>query len=251
MPGPLASTTAQTGPVDYNLKRHSDQERTVPCDPDVTSDDADSLISSLTADQVCRLTGLSTSRLRYWNRTGFFQPGADPSVRGPYGKFYSFRDVVGLRTLAVLRGKASLQSLRKIGAWLQEHVDHPWSSLRFYTAGPDVLVDMGAGPVLLVEGGALRAFDIGLCEVIGDMRGAVEGMRHRRPEQIGQISKHRYTAHNQPIVAGTRIPIAAVWAFHQAGYSPEAIVEQYPRLQVADVEAVVAHYLTDTIAHAS
>ena len=208
-------------------------------------------IHALTAEQVCRLTGLSTSRLRYWNRTGFFHPATDPSVRGPYGAFYSFRDVVGLRTLAVLRDKASLQSLRKIGAYLQEHFDDPWASLRFYTAGRDVLVDMGAGPVLLVESGAQHAFDIALIEVIGEMRDAVEGMRHRRPDQIGHFDQHRYTAHNQLVVAGTRIPIAAVWAFHQAGYGPEAIVDQYPRLDVADVEAVVAHYSTNTTARAS
>lgn len=207
-------------------------------------------VHALTTEQVCRLTGLSESRLRYWNKTGFFQPAVDPSVHGPYGAFYSFRDVVGLRTLAVLRDKTSLQSLRKIGAYLQEHFDDPWASLRFYTSGRDVLVDMGNGPVVLVPGGAQHVFDIGLVEVIGDMRSAVESMRRRRPEQIGTFTQHRYTAHNQVVVAGTRIPIAAVWAYHQAGYSPEAIVEQYPRLKVADVEAVVDHYLNDTAVRA-
>jgi len=56
------------------------------------------LILAFSADDVCRVTGLSQRQLAYWDKTGFFAPEfASPKER-PFARVYSFRDVVGLRS---------------------------------------------------------------------------------------------------------------------------------------------------------
>ena len=82
---------------------------------------------AFTAEQVSRLTGLSDHQLRYWDSTGFFRPSLADEPKRPYGRVYSFRDVVGLRAIAIIRNKHGipLQELRKLGAWLEAHYDQP------------------------------------------------------------------------------------------------------------------------------
>ena len=200
----------------------------------------DSPIRAFNADQVCNLTGLSKRQLAYWDKTGFFIPEVESRRRGPYSRLYSFRDVVGLRTIAQLRGRVSLQSLRIIGQWLHDHYARPWDRLRFYTAGRDVFVE---GPddegIVLARDGAQTTFDIQLRQVAGDMQRAVRRLRRRRGRDVGRVAQHRYVAHNRPVLAGTRVPAAAVWDFHQAGYGVERIIEEFPSLTPADVEAAI------------
>ena len=58
-------------------------------------------------------------------------------------------------------------------------------------------------------------------------------------DQIGKLSRNRYVVHNAWVVCGTRIPTTAIWNYHVAGYAPEAIVQEYPRLTPADVRAAI------------
>jgi uncharacterized protein (DUF433 family) len=64
-------------------------------------------------------------------------------------------------------------------------------------------------------------------------------MQARDEDEIGQIFQHRYIAHNEPVLAGTRIRTSAIWNFHQAGYSTEEILAEYPRLTAQDVDAAI------------
>src|SRR6266480_2710034 len=77
-------------------------------------------------DQVKRLTGLSSKQLRYWEQTGFFVPDYASPERAT--RIYSFRDLVGLYTVARLRKdyRFSLQELRPIGEYLHRYHDTPW-----------------------------------------------------------------------------------------------------------------------------
>ena len=96
---------------------------------------------AFTAEHVCRLTGLSARQLRYWDATEFFSPEIlDDHHRRAFGRIYSFRDLVGLRAIAVLRNhhRVPLQELRKVGEWLLSHHETPWSSLRFALSGGKV-----------------------------------------------------------------------------------------------------------------
>ncbi len=62
------------------------------------------VLQAFGVDHAARITGLSKSRLTRWDQERFFSPEyADESDRGnPYARVYSFIDLVGLRTLAIL-----------------------------------------------------------------------------------------------------------------------------------------------------
>ncbi|MCL5266373.1 MAG: DUF433 domain-containing protein [Chloroflexi bacterium] len=199
---------------------------------------------AFSAEHVCQLTGLSMRQLRYWDSQGFFAPQyADECRRRPFGRIYSFKDVVGLRTLALLLNKyhVSLQELRKLGAWLKDRYDSPWASLTFYVRGRRVFFEDDAG---IRRTGVLpfqTAMPIEMDRIQREMREAAEKLRERKPEQIGRIIHSRYILHNADSIAGTRISTVAIWNFSQAGYSIDAIIKEYPRLTPEDVRAAIAH----------
>ena len=82
---------------------------------------------------------------------------------------------------------------------------------------------------------------IHMYEVIEAAETDAAKLRDRSEEEIGQIVQHRLVSHNQPILAGTRIRTSAVWNFHNAGYSDEEILRQYPRLKLEDVQAALSY----------
>ncbi|HEY2805381.1 MAG TPA: MerR family transcriptional regulator, partial [Gemmatimonadales bacterium] len=66
--------------------------------------DIGNVIAAFSEDQVERLTGLTMGRLRYWDSSDFFKPAfSEENRRVAYSRFYSFKDVVALRTLELLR----------------------------------------------------------------------------------------------------------------------------------------------------
>lgn len=199
---------------------------------------------AMTTEQAARLAGLSEYQLRYWADTGFYTPSISNERGRPYGRIYSFRDVVGLRTLAILRQKfqVPLQELRKVGEWLEANYEQPWSSLRFFVAGGRVYFRDPALDVHRDAGNPEQTvIPIHLDEVAAATEAAADRMNERTPDEIGRIIRHRYTSHNYPIIAGTRIRAEAVWHFHQAGYTVDQILFEYPRLTPRDVEAAIEY----------
>lgn len=200
-------------------------------------------LAAFTADHVCRLTGLSARQLRYWDQTEFFSPTLlDDYRRRAFGRIYSFRDVVGLRTIAILRNvhRVPLQELRRVGAWLKERHDTPWSSLQFALEGKKVVfLDPGTGVAVEPRGAGQEVLPIELEPIANAMRREAERLKERSAEQIGRITRNRYVVHNAWVVEGTRVPTSAIWNFHSAGFSPAAIVREYPRLTEADVAAAI------------
>ncbi|MEQ8330680.1 MAG: DUF433 domain-containing protein [Longimicrobiales bacterium] len=192
---------------------------------------------------MCRLTGLTARQLGYWDKTEFFSPTLlDDHKRRAFGRIYSFRDVVGLRTIAILRNtyRLPLQELRRVGEWLQERHDAPWSSLRFALAGKRVVfIDPDADVAVEPRGAGQEVLSVTLEPIADDMRRAADRLRERTPDQIGQLTRNRYVVHNAWVVAGTRIPTEAIWHFHEAGHSPQQIIDEYPRLTPEDVAAAV------------
>lgn len=202
-----------------------------------------SQLAAFTADHVCRLTGLSARQLRYWDRTGFFSPALlDGFRRRAFGRIYSFRDVVGLRTIAILRNehRVPLQELRRVGSWLQERHETPWSSLEFALAGRKVVFfDPEVGTAVEPRGAGQEVLPISLQPIAEEMSRAADKLRERGRDQIGQIVRNRYVVHNAPVIDGTRIPASAIWNLHEAGYTAERIISEYPRLTRADVKAAI------------
>jgi DNA-binding transcriptional MerR regulator len=68
------------------------------------------VLLAFTVEQASRVTGVSERRIRYWDRTGVLSPSLarDTDRKHAYSRIYSFRDVVGLKTLGQLRDQFSL-----------------------------------------------------------------------------------------------------------------------------------------------
>jgi uncharacterized protein (DUF433 family) len=205
-------------------------------------DDLSNVIAAFSAGQVERLTGLSKARLMYWDRTGFFAPSyADDNRRSPYSRIYSFRDVVGLRTLWRLTEEFNvpLQHLRKVAEKLSHMENNLWSGQVLYVLDRKVVFDeTGTGRLREVLSDQY-VNGLALGEVISDMKRAVDQLRQRRDDQIGEITRSRFVNHNAPVIAGTRIPISAIRDFAEAGYSAKQIIEEYPDLTERDVAAAL------------
>lgn len=194
-----------------------------------------------TAEHLTRLTGLQKGRLSYWDRAGFFSPAISNAGR-TYGRVYTFRDVVGLRAIAVLRVKHNLplQELRRVGEWLHERYEEPWSRLRFGVAGKTIIFfDPDSGKPTEAKGQGQRVMEVvSLQEIADEMGKAAESLKDRS-DRVGQIEKRRNVASSSWVIAGTRVRTEAIWHFHEAGCDTAEILREYPHLKPDDVIAAI------------
>lgn len=199
------------------------------------------IVAALTSDQVANLTGLTPRQLAYWDKEGFFRPQhAVDDRRSPYARIYSFQDVVGLRTISVLRREynVSMFHLKKTAEKLSKYTSKPWSEIRLAVWNKEVIwIDPDTGKPAGVVSGQYVLFK--MIEVIDDMKRATEELRHRKGAEFGKIIKHRYVAHNREVFAGTRIPVETVLRYSRAGYSADEILLEYPTLSKKDVLAAL------------
>ncbi len=194
-----------------------------------------------TSPQVQRLTGLTAGRLDYWDRTGVYQPTyKDDRPHRAYRRVYTFRDVVGLRTLVELRDKfgVSLDELRKTGEHLKRYTDEPWSK-RFWVVNRRVLFQLPETESIVDRHGQSSFVDMGA--IWSEIQQQTESWIHRDQSDSGKITRHRHVQHNKWVIKGTRIPTVTVWKFHKAGFNPEEIIQQYPTLTQEDIKAAIAH----------
>lgn len=200
------------------------------------------MIDAFTTETVMRLTGLSRRQLAYWDKTNFFSPThRDAECRGSNCRVYSFRDLVGLRTLAMLRSHGvSLQELRKVGSWLRRYDSEPWSRLRFLTAGGKVYIqEPGAEAILRAsEPAGQAAIAWNLASIAAETQ---QMLTSRSQKQVGTIDRRRSVLNNAVVIAGTRIPTSIVYDFHKAGYSAAAIIDEYPQLGEEDIRAAIEY----------
>lgn len=211
----------------------------------------DAVVQAFTEDHVIRLTGLSRSRLRAWDRIGFFRPDhAYEDRHQPYSRIYSFRDVVGLRTIALLRNDyhVSVQQLKMVAKELMRRGYSHWSETKLYVVKKQVhFRDPRTGDVEGVFDGQLAMVPI--IDVIQDTEERVRELKKRTREQRGKIERHKYVVRNAPVIAGTRIPTAAIRRFREAGYTIAEILGQYPSLTKEDVKAAIEH--EERLAHSA
>lgn len=202
----------------------------------------DNIAAAFTEEQVGRLTNLSAAQLRYWDRTGFFSPDyAAGSRRSPFSRIYSFKNVVALRTLRMLRKEHNvpLQHLRKVAEELSDLAGELWTRTTLYVLNRRVIVQDSRTdrPKEAVSG--QYVLDIPLKVVVKSVQSDFEHLKRRELSQFGKIEQHRNVSHNAAVLAGTRIPIETIERFIEDGYSTSAIIREYPNLTEADIDAVV------------
>lgn len=201
---------------------------------------ASDVLTAFTEEHVLRLTGLSSARLRYWRRTGFFTPSAPEAA---FGRFYSFPDVVALKTLRLLRDRheVPLQHLRQVAAKLPHLGQHVWHRCTIYLLGRRVVLKEPGSTVPEEVVAGQYTLAIPLRRVADEARRDTKRLMERRRRQIGKVEVVRGVVGQAPILAGTRIPVAAIRNFADAGFSPEQIIREYPDLTVEDVRAALSY----------
>lgn len=200
-----------------------------------------SVIAAFSPDQVALLTGLTKRQLAYWDKTGFFRPQyVSDNPRAPYSRIYSFLDLVGLRTLSVLKNAygVSMHHLKEVADKLSKHTDRPWSEIKLAVWNRQISwIEPDTGKTAAVISGQYVIFP--LEGVIEDMTEKACKLKERPKEELGKIIQKRNISHNKPVFAGTRIPVEAVKNFAKAGYSVEEILKEYPSLSEKDVKAAI------------
>ncbi|MGH6837304.1 MAG: DUF433 domain-containing protein [Methylocella sp.] len=206
--------------------------------------DISNVIAAFSEEHVERMTGLAKPRLRYWARTDFFKPSyVEDDLRLPYSRFYSFKDIVALRTLEMLRVQNSvpLQHLRKVAETLSHLTDELWTRTTLFVIDKKVVfVNPEYGqPQEVVSGQYLLGIPLQM--VIDDTRTDIITFRNRPENSIGHVSRNRSVIRNAWVVAGTRIPVGAIVRLHEDGYTTEQIIQEYPDLRPEDIQAALNH----------
>jgi tetratricopeptide (TPR) repeat protein len=128
--------------VPEQAKDTSDPRRLLPpqSEPPPPGRTKDPLADVYSARDAAKLFGLSPSRLRYWERSGFI--GRSVMIAGQ--RYYSFEDLIGIRAAKELLDEGvALQSVRKSVEALRAslpRVARPLSSLRIVADGQALLV---------------------------------------------------------------------------------------------------------------
>ena len=175
------------------------------------------VIAAFSENDVGRLTGITKNQLRYWDKTDFFRPSlADENRRWPNSRVYSFRDGVCLKILNALRNEARvpLPRLREVREKLLHLGEDMWAKTTLYVLDRRVVFnnpDTSHREDVITGQGVLQ---IPLIVVTGDMMKAISSLRARDGDTIGRIRQSRGVASSEPVVAGTRITVRAIKAFH-------------------------------------
>ena len=204
------------------------------------------VIAAFSEEQTTRLTGVTKSQLRYWDKTDFYKPSySEENRRIAFSRIYSFKDIVALRVLNVLRNQynVSLPHLRQVSNRLSHLEADPdrWTESTLYVLNKQVIwhepeTDM---PQEVVS----RQYvvpTVSIQDVVSDTKRDIAKYRTPRDKaQIGHIERKRYVNHNLPVLAGTRIPVNAIKRYSQAGYSDKDILLEYPDLTIDDIKAAL------------
>jgi len=206
--------------------------------------DISNVVAAFSEEQIERIVGLTKGRLRYWAKTDFFRPTfAGDNPRAPFSRFYSFRDMVALRTLEMLRVQNSvpLQHLRKVAEKLAHLKSDLWIRTTLFVVHREVVfINPESGQPESVLSGQY-VLGIPLAKVIEDTKRDVVSFTRRREGTFGRITRTRGVVHNRPVIAGTRIPVASVVRLREDGFSDEEIIAEYPDLTTADIQAALIY----------
>jgi uncharacterized protein (DUF433 family) len=206
--------------------------------------DISNVVAAFSEEQVERITGLAKGRLRYWANTDFFKPSyAEDKSRGRFSRFYSFKDIVALRTLELLRVQNSvpLQHLRKVAETLKHLNENLWTETTLYVVNKKVVIENPetGRPQEVVTGQYLLG--IPLRQVIEDTQADIIEFKKRPKALIGQISRKPGVVRNAWTVSGTRVPVGAIRRLNEDGFTAEQIIDEYPDLTLDDIEAALRH----------
>lgn len=207
------------------------------------------MIHAFSQKRASQLTGLSVRQLEYWDQTDVIKPSVAPYEIRNLPRMYSFRDLMRLRVGKELRDARMLPSqIRTMIQELERHgYEEPLLTLRFVTAVTET--GRRAREVFWLDprtkqprsarypGQVAEVFDLRLVDVQTGIEGRIAELLEREP---GKIVKVRGLRGSAPVLDGTRIPTAKVYALSRAGWSSERIAQSLGDLTDVDVGAAIA-----------
>lgn len=179
------------------------------------------------------LSGATVRQLRHWRRTSLIEAEYQTSTR----VFYSYRDIVALRTFVYLRESLSLQKIRRAVEKLRdlgesEHL----SQYRLEAHGNSVFlvkddadVDLVAGQTLLIRlSDVARPFETQHGQHVRDLE---------QPTEYVTVNPQIRGGH--PVISGTRVPFDAVSSLVQDGVPADQIKLFYPAVTTEAARSAV------------
>lgn len=203
--------------------------------------DTDAIIGAFSEEQVSKLTGLSRAQLRGWNRKQFIQPEfkVSDNPRKPFSYIYSFKDLLKLRVLNQLRNVYSvpMHELERVERELADMGDEKWTSQTLWVSNRKVVFEEPESQRKREVASRQFVAEIALEVVTSDARQDIHRLNRRNGGKVGVIVSKRHVHSSEPVFAGTRIPVASITDYLQAGYDERAILKEFPSLERGDLEA--------------
>jgi len=138
---------------------------------------------------VCKLTGLTTRQIDYWDRIHFIKPSTREASGYGSVRLYSFTDLVQLKIAKTLKDKGlSVQKIRKSINYLKKtfpEVEKLLAEMRLITDGETIFVLTEDKKVILdtlAKGQMVMSIAIG--EIIEELKGEVEKISKERKYKV-------------------------------------------------------------------
>ncbi|MBY8335218.1 DUF433 domain-containing protein [Qipengyuania pacifica] len=200
--------------------------------------DHENVIGAFSEEQAAAISGVSLYQLRDWNKSGLFRPafGAD-TQRVPFGRLYSFRDLVSLQVLSDLRNnkKIPLHHLKSVSEKIAHLGDARWIATTLYVLGKRVVFVNPRTQMREEIVSGQRVFNIPLRVVARNTREKIQSLNDRS-DKAGSAEQRRFVSSNRRVFSGTRVPIRGIVDFIRAGYSHNDILREFPDLTEADLD---------------
>lgn len=194
---------------------------------------------AVTRAVAARIAGLTERQVDYWANTGLIAATVDTRLSpGRRIRLYGFIDLLSLLIAAELKDRnVSLQHIRAIVAHLRSRgYTSPPAQLAFATVGRNVYFMHEDGS----WEGDLRPDQVVIHEVLNLslLRSRIAAGARRDEALSGKVERRRGAMGSKPVLAGTRVPVATVRRYLDAGRTIDQILESFPTLTAEDVEAV-------------
>jgi uncharacterized protein (DUF433 family)/DNA-binding transcriptional MerR regulator len=191
------------------------------------------------------LSGVTTAQLSYWRKQrGGRPPVLEPSLRHGRRIYYSFEDVVALRSFAHLRATVSLPKIRQaVRALLEQYPDTHLSEHKLLSAKHlrtvvhltadgdyiDLVERPGQGGIHVVMQEIYDPFSLSNGREVPGLTNPTVGIAIDPEVRSGQ-----------PCIDGTRVPYAIIAGLTQDGLDAHGIAALYPGVTSTGVNGAVA-----------
>lgn len=178
------------------------------------------------------LSGVTRSQLQRWrSHIGGKPPVLTPESSTEGRIYYSFRDVVALRTCAYLRQSQSLQKIRKAldtARDIDQNVH--LSELTFVSSGDTIVLRQSDEVAIDLVKHPHQQVIVDMVDVLGKFKNfrEVEVLDFQNPKKHIEVSQH--TLGGYPVIRDTRVPYNYVSELLTDGVKPSRIADFYPNV---------------------